>query len=137
MHVANASEHMGFSRTAKYLSVGAFGALMLSPLWAFEALCCYGVHGENLPAATEQAPSVMQDALWLASGEELGTRVEAVWAGNFFWSPRQPSRGRAAANSIAHHIVFRNHEHTCAARSVTSGPRPSWCGSAATRTSQS
>jgi hypothetical protein len=97
---------MRISRTAKWVGGGLIAALLLSPVWGFEALYRCGIHGEALPMRVEvtPVPGLMKDALWIATGEVPGDEAEPLWVGNFFRS----AHGGAATASLARRIVYRD-----------------------------
>jgi hypothetical protein len=105
---------MSVRRRILFLACGLLAFVLLSPIWGFELLYHYGLHGEALPEPPPKtaAATLMQDALWLASGETLGAGIEPLWAGNYFraFNRAAAARGRAAANIVARYVFRRNRE---------------------------
>jgi hypothetical protein len=93
---------MRISRTSTSFACALTGTFLFSPVWGFEVLYHYGVHGEVLPPEVDHTPmpSLVKDALWVVEGG--GTGIEPLWVGNFFRS-RNP-----ATASIADRILRRN-----------------------------
>lgn len=84
------------------LAIGVL--LLLSPIFTFEALYQYELRGlDHTLYPAEASPELLQDALWIAKGESLGSGVSRFWAGSYLRSTRAP--GYLAARQLARQFV--------------------------------
>lgn len=88
----------------KRLALALVIAVPLLPVLGFEALYRYGLRGVDLtlPPA-EDTPALLQDALWIASGETPDSGAQWMWLGNY--RPRNVPPGAHAANWISRRFI--------------------------------
>lgn len=101
-------------RSTWFAAAVAVGLVVLSPVWGFELLVRFGLRGiDPMPVLPESTVAPLaREALWLVEEGSSTTRVDGLWAGNFFESWGSPSRarssqGRRVAGSLAREWMSR------------------------------